>query len=194
MPLSDDSRDLFLRLQKLARELDAETKTKYGRINPFYENLFDWNEHGMSWTKQDRHITIYNSTTIVGNVDIGDHTWIGPFCSLDGTGGLKIGRFCSISVGCQLLTHDTVKWAVSGGHVQPERARVEIGDCCYLGTHSIIVKGVSVGDHCIIGAGAIVTKNVPAYSIVAGVPARKIGDVEIQSNGEVRLLYPHRSS
>lgn len=51
---------------------------------------------------------------------------------------------------------------------------VKIGNHVWIGTRAIIMKGVTIGDGAIIGAGAIVTKNVPANSIVAGVPAKVI--------------------
>lgn len=51
---------------------------------------------------------------------------------------------------------------------------VKIGNHVWIGTRAIIMKGVTIGDGAIIGAGAIVTKNIPAKSIVAGVPARVI--------------------
>ena len=42
-------------------------------------------------------MTIYDSTTVVGDVKIGENTWIGPFCSIDGGGGLEIGENCDIT-------------------------------------------------------------------------------------------------
>ena len=134
-------------------------------------------------------MTIYNSTTVVGDVAIGEDTWVGPYCSLDGTGGLSIGHHCSIALGCQLLTHDTVVWALSGGREGPELESTAIGDCCFLGTHSVVIKGSTIGDHCLVGTGAVVTGDVPRMSIVAGVPARRIGEVEIDAHGAVRLRY-----
>jgi UDP-2-acetamido-3-amino-2,3-dideoxy-glucuronate N-acetyltransferase len=44
-----------------------------------------------------------------------------------------------------------------------------------LGANSTIVCGVTIGEHAFVGAGAVVTKNVPAFALVAGVPARRIG-------------------
>jgi acetyltransferase-like isoleucine patch superfamily enzyme len=180
--LADDLRALH------ARERDA-TRAAYGRINPFAEDLFAWRERGAYWAGEDRGITIYNSTTVAGDVTIGDHTWIGPFCSLDGTGGLTIGAHCAISLGCQLMTHDTVRRALSGGRAEAERAPVVIGDCCFLGTHVTVLRGVTIGDHCVIGAGAVVTRDVPPRTIAVGVPARPAGTVEVGADGAVALRW-----
>ena len=177
-------------LQALHEHLRAETLERYGRMNPFAEDLFDWKERGRAWTRDDRGVTIYNSTTVVGEVTIGEDTWIGPYCSLDGSGGLSIGHHCSISLGCQLLTHDTVKWALSGGLAEYERAASSIGDCCFLGTYAVVLKGTTIGNRCVIGAGAVVSGAVPDDTIVAGVPARPIGRVEVGRDGHVQLRYP----
>jgi maltose O-acetyltransferase len=56
-----------------------------------------------------------------------------------------------------------------------ETASVQIGSDCWIGAKAIILSGVQVGDHAVIGAGAVVTKNVQAKTIVAGVPALRIG-------------------
>ncbi len=187
--LDDDLKGLWSSLVRLHHRLRDHTKETYNRINPFYEDLFQWSERGSFCGNKDKGITIYNSTTVSGDVKIGEHTWIGPFCSLDGSGGLRIGRYCSISLGCQLLTHDTVKWALSGGIAPYDRRPTIIGDCCFLGSHVVITKGVTVGDHCVIGASTVVTRDVPDYSIMAGVPARQIGEVHINKNGDVKLEY-----
>lgn len=46
-----------------------------------------------------------------------------------------------------------------------------------IGTHATIMSGVSVGEGALVGAGAVVTHDVPDYAVVAGVPARVVGDV-----------------
>jgi acetyltransferase-like isoleucine patch superfamily enzyme len=176
-------------LRALHARLERDTLERYARMNPFNEDLFDWKERGNAWTKSDSGVTIYNSTTLAGDVSIGDETWIGPFCSLDGTGGLAIGHHCSISLGCQLLSHDTVKWALSGGREDYEYAATTIGDCCFLGTLAVVTKGATVGDHSLVAAGAVVVDDVERYSIVAGVPARRIGTVAVDESGNVGLTY-----
>ncbi len=45
-----------------------------------------------------------------------------------------------------------------------------------IGTHATIISGVTIGEGALVGAGAVVTKDVPDFAIVAGVPARVIGD------------------
>jgi len=58
-----------------------------------------------------------------------------------------------------------------------KKAKVVIEDDCWIGTGSIILPGVVIGRMSIINAGSIVTKSVDAYSIMAGIPAKKIGDI-----------------
>jgi acetyltransferase-like isoleucine patch superfamily enzyme len=187
--MNDRLRSLHEDLRALHEELRAETLARYGRMNPFVEDLFDWGERARAWTGEDRGVTVYNSTTAVGDVSIGEGTWIGPYCSLDGSGGLSIGHHCSISLGCQLLTHDTVAWALSGGRAEAQRAPTSIGDCCFIGSHAVVLKGTVVGNRCVIGAGAVVSGEVPDDTIVAGVPARPIGTVLVDKDGCVELRY-----
>lgn len=172
----------------MRRHLSDQARARYGRLNPFAEDLTDWKEQGRYWTGSDRGITIYASATLIGDVEIGDGTWIGPFTMLDGSGGLKIGSTCSISAGVQLVTHDTVRWALSGGKAAPQRSPTRIGDRCYVGSCAIVVRGVTVGDGCVIGAGAVVTRDVPPGTVVSGTPARRIG-VVVQEGDQISLRY-----
>ena len=55
-------------------------------------------------------------------------------------------------------------------------AGITVGDDVWIGAHAVILDGVTVGDHSVIAAGAIVTKDVAPWAIVAGNPARPIGD------------------
>jgi acetyltransferase-like isoleucine patch superfamily enzyme len=51
---------------------------------------------------------------------------------------------------------------------------VVVGRHTWIGQNACILPGVHIGQHCVIGANAVVNKNVPAYSVVVGVPARII--------------------
>jgi acetyltransferase-like isoleucine patch superfamily enzyme len=187
--LTPEQELLLEQLRNLQRALSKNSIERYQRLNPFFEDILSWHERSEIWTNEsDQNITLYNSSTIIGNVQIGKHTWVGPFTMLDGSGGLTIGDYCSISSGVQILTHDTVKWALSGGLVQPERSPTTIGSRCYIGTNAIVLRGLRIGDQSVIGAGAVVTKDVGANQIVAGVPARHVGNV-ILEDGVISLNF-----
>lgn len=53
---------------------------------------------------------------------------------------------------------------------------VVIEEDCWIGSHAVILKGVTIGTGAVVAAGAVVTKDVPPYAVVAGVPARVIGN------------------
>jgi len=132
--------------------------------------------------------SIYESSYVLGDVEVGENTWIGPFVMLDGSGGLKIGSYCMISSGVHIYTHDTVKWSLTSGQVEAERAPVEIEDCCYIGSQALINKGVVIGHHTVVGACSFVNKSIPANSIAVGVPAKVIGRTIIDGD-KVKMEY-----
>lgn len=126
----------------------------------------------------------YNPLAVlVGEPHIGDGTWIGPFCLIDGSGGLTIGRSCDISSGVHIYTHSTSRRCTSDRAVETDRASVEIGDCTFLGANAVVLMGVTIGSHCVVGAGAVVTRNLPDYSCALGVPARIVGTVDSATGG-----------
>ncbi len=179
----------FLRiLISLQKKLRYYTRLKYNRVNPFLEDITDWKKKGKYLFGGD-NITIYDSSTIAGEVKVGENTWIGPYTALDGTGGLTIGKNCSISSGVNIVSHDTIKWALSGGKEEYEYSAISIGDNCFIGTKAFINKGVKIGDRCLIAAGSVVTKSFPNNSIIGGTPAKKIGQVILKEGGTVELSY-----
>ena len=116
----------------------------------------------------------------IGEPTIGDGTWIGAFTLIDGSGGLVIGSGCDISSGAQIYTHSSMKRCVSGRRYETvERKPVRIGDRVFVGANAVVNMGVTIGDEAVIAAGAVVTRDVPARTVVAGVPARPIGNVVI---------------
>jgi acetyltransferase-like isoleucine patch superfamily enzyme len=166
-------KELFILLEKLRNKLDLGLLQELKRSLPFSDVLFDRWERASSLGFGEG-TSVYDSAHIFGDVKVGKSTWIGPFTILDGSGGLTIGDNCSISASVQLYSHDSVKWAISGGKEKYEYANTKIGNNCYLAPGSIIAKGVSLEEGCIVGANSFVNKSFPAGSKIAGSPARLV--------------------
>lgn len=120
----------------------------------------------------------------VGEPSIGEGTWIGPFCLIDGSGGLVIGRSCDLAGGVHIYTHSSARRCVTDRKVAVERSPVRIGDCTFIGANAVILMGVTIGEHCIIGAGSVVSADLPDRSVAVGVPARVVGTVDA-TNGTI---------
>ena len=78
-----------------------------------------------------------------------------------------IGPFCYITDHDHVITDEGVSGEVVG-------SPTEIGRKAWVGAHVTVLKGVSIGEGAVVGAGSVVTRDVPAYSVVAGNPARVI--------------------
>lgn len=90
---------------------------------------------------------------------------------------IEIGNKVTITSNVVLLTHDGSTWLF--GDNKGRRylyKRVIIGNNVFIGVNSIIMPGVKIDDNVIVAAGSIVTKSVPSGVIVAGNPAKIIGD------------------
>lgn len=98
---------------------------------------------------------------------------------------VSIGNKCLIAPDVEIIDDDghPVDWHERHNHwpENPEDrfgAPIVIGNNVWIGTRAIILKGVTIGSGSVIGAGAVVTKSVPVASLVAGVPARVIRNLE----------------
>ena len=182
-----DLENLLKPLQTFYENLRANVRTRWRRDLPFDELLFDRWERARSLGFGEG-TSVYHNSYIYGDVSVGQQTWIGPYTMLEGSGGLRIGNHCSISAGVHIYTHDTVKWAVSGGKAKYEYGPVQIGNCCYIGSQTVIAKGVTIGDHSVIGSCSFVNRDIPPYTIAVGSPCRPIGQVELDGD-DVRLVY-----
>lgn len=174
-------------LRELHRRLDAEMRERWKRSLPLDELLSDRWERARTLGFGEG-ASIYASSYVYGEVVVGAGTWIGPFTLLDGSGGLEIGESCSISAGVQIYSHDTVRWALTGGAHAPERSPVRIGDRCFIGSQAVIARGVTIGDQCVVGAHSFVNCDLPARSIAVGAPARVVGRVDVHGD-EVDLIF-----
>jgi Acetyltransferase (isoleucine patch superfamily) len=93
-----------------------------------------------------------------------------------------IGDRASISSGVTLVSSSSPNNSRIAPYVKTSHGRIVIGNDAWLGTGSIILPDVSIGEGAVIGAGAVVTKDVAPFTIVAGVPAKKIGEVDMNEN------------
>jgi len=128
---------------------------------------------------------------------IGDGTRIGTFVEIQR--GASIGRSCKISshtficdgvtiedgvfVGHGVMfTNDRVPRALAvDGRLQTdedwELVPTRVARGASIGSNATILPGLTIGEGALVGAGAVVTRDVPPYAVVAGAPARVIGEV-----------------
>jgi acetyltransferase-like isoleucine patch superfamily enzyme len=165
---------LFQQLRTFLSQRREEVMAAWNRSLPFGDYVSDRWEKARSLGFGEGS-SVYDSCVVLGQVRVGSHVWVGPFTVLDGSGGLEIGDFCSISAGVQIYSHDSIDWAVSGGVSPYQYAPVVIGSRCYIGPNVIIAKGVTIGDGCIIGANSLVLNDVPPNSKAYGNPCRFVG-------------------
>lgn len=183
----DELKQSLHQAQQVYEHLRKQMRDRWQRDLPIEELMFDRWERAKN-LHFGEGTSIYHNSYVYGDVKIGHHTWVGPYTLLDGSGGLEIGDYCSVSAGVLIYTHDNVKWTLSGGKAEHERAAVSIGNCTYIGSQTVIAKGVTIGEHCVIGACAFVNCSIPPYSVAVGAPCRVVGRVEI-NNDQVRLIY-----
>lgn len=120
----------------------------------------------------------------------GSSVWYGAVIRAD-IERIEIGRFTNIQDGA-ILHGDPGEITILEDYVTVGHRAVihaaHIGRGCLIGIGAIILDKVKIGKGCVIGAGSVVTKDVPPYSLMMGIPAKKIKDV---SKGQVLELIKH---
>lgn len=106
-------------------------------------------------------------------ISIGDNCAIGDQCVLDGRAGLAIGNNVNLSTAAWLWTNQhnpqDPDWGVKS-------APIIIKDYAWVSSRASVLPGITIGEGAVVAAHAVVTKDVEPYTIVGGVPARKIGE------------------
>ena len=110
------------------------------------------------------------------NITIGRNVFINACCHFQDHGGVTLGDGC-------LIGHNVVFATLNHGTAPEDRgamypAPIRLGKNVWVGSNSTILRGVTVGDNAIIAAGSVVTKDVAANTVVGGVPARHIRNID----------------
>lgn len=161
-------------------------------VKGFFKNLFNSRISIFSIVsysaKVDKNAYIYRGVKIKHS-KVGRYSYVSHHTDVDNA---EIGNFCSIADYCRIgmATHTLNHLSTSPIFTESFNACqtkwidedvnkavfgvTTIGNDVWIGSHALILGGVSVGDGAVIGAGAVVTKDVPPYAIVGGVPAKLI--------------------
>jgi acetyltransferase-like isoleucine patch superfamily enzyme len=139
--------------------------------------------------KNYRKFTRISSTAVLidrGNVSIADNVWIWHHSVIDGSCGVTIKEGVQIGIWVGIFTHSShISLRLHGKdyikiprneRIGYKRGHVEIGEYSFIGAGACILPGVTLGKGCVVSAGAVVTKSAPDYSVLAGNPARVIGN------------------
>nr|WP_255719770.1 acyltransferase [Pelomonas sp. P8] len=133
------------------------------------------------------HTRIAPSTCIEGEagLQLGDHVFIGQFNFIDASAGLVIEEGVQITNFCSIVTHSTHdalrvngrRFATHGGEPPGYRkAPVRLGAYSFIGPHSLVEPGATLGKGAILCAYSQLRGAAPDFAIMAGQPARQVGD------------------
>lgn len=141
------------------------------RLERFRENI-DLGSHVV--VKEGARICSCNTGA---QISIGDNTTIGFYSFIYASEKIDIGRNCLIAPFVYIVDSDH---SIARNELINEQsnvtASITIGEDVWIGTGAKVLKGVNIGKGAVIAAGALVKDDVAPYSIVGGVPAKKISE------------------
>ena len=122
-------------------------------------------------------LTTGGKQELPGLLIIEDAVYIGPYCYVHAGGKIHIGKNCLFGPRVTLIAgnHNYKDREVPVRFQGSVAKDIIIGEDVWLSAGATVLGGVTIGRGSVIGAGSVVTKDIEPYSIVAGVPAKKIG-------------------
>lgn len=143
--------------------------------------------------------TRVSNTLVVAARDrlmLADHVFIGHFSVLDATWGLSIGEGCQISVFTGIFTHSShaairlygARYVEVADKVAYFTAPVDIGAYSFVGAHATLLPGTRIGKGSVVAAYSKVRGTFEDFSVIAGNPARRVGDTR---DRDAQLLQLH---
>ena len=119
---------------------------------------------------------VHPAASVAASAAVGYDTFIGATAVVES--GSMVGNHCHIRGG-SYVSHDArLDDFVFVGPNATVLGRCVVGEGVHLGANAVCRDQISIGNYSLIGIGAVVTGNVPAFAIMAGNPARRIGFVE----------------
>lgn len=102
-------------------------------------------------------------------------------CTIYSMDSITIGKYTDIGSGCKIIDNDFHPLPFSQRFPKDQTDKIKkrpirIGEGCFIGANSIILKGTTLGNNCVVGAGSVVHGDWPDNSILAGNPAKIIGE------------------
>ena len=123
---------------------------------------------------------VFHNCKDYSNLSIGNGCHVGKDVFFDLKDAVVLSDLVTVSMRVSFITHiDVGKSPLKDFGYSDASGPIVLERGCYIGANAIILKGVTVGEFAIVGAGAVVNRDVPAYTIVAGNPARVIKKVTL---------------
>lgn len=168
--------EYMIKMAQEAQKLTVKLNNAYHEPKDICEIMSE-----LTGKKVDESVTIFPPlySDFGKNMVFGKNVFVNSGCCFQDQGGILIGDETMIG-------HNVVLATINHGLQENERATnyfapITIGKKVWIGANATILQGVTIGDNAVVAAGAVVNKDVPANTVVGGVPAKiikRIGEAE----------------
>ena len=177
-------------LRRLLKDSVAWKRFSAYRKLPLRQRFFNWFVHRWIYGVRDLSFSVSFTSRVVhpGNIKLGANVWYqfaqSGGCYIQAANGIEIGADTLIAPGVKIVS---ANHSLEDHRVQTKGDPIRIGERCWLGANVVVLPGVQLGDEVVVAAGSVVTQSFEARSIIAGAPARVVGNLEF--DGPVKPLF-----